>query len=94
MPIVFNPIACRLPLSNGELEVAGVPMGRILADLIRCRVCGARYSVIIPHLRVSPALADSIDQLERLVSASCSEHPPIIQIQADPIMLRPTHTLS
>jgi hypothetical protein len=81
MPIVFNAIACTLPLSDGELEVAGVRMGRVITNCITCRTCGTKYSIIVPQTHVDPSMENSIDGLQKLISASCGHHPVIVQNQ-------------
>jgi hypothetical protein len=82
MAIVFNAIACMLPLlAAAELEVAGMMMGSVLQNAIECPGCGARYSVIVPRAAAPSQLDRIIGELRHYVSATCGDHPPIIQSQ-------------
>ena len=82
MAVMFNAIACMLPfIAAAELEVAGRLMGCVLQNAIECPGCGAQYSVIVPRAAVPLQLERIVGELRQTVTATCGDHPPIIQSQ-------------
>ena len=77
--VVFNAIACAFPMSGTALEMAGAAVALVIRDAIRCRRCGAQYSLIVPAGSSDPEVQDYAEELCDLVASSCGDHPPLIQ---------------
>jgi hypothetical protein len=83
MPLRFNPIACAEWLDPGlELEAAGRPFGRIRHDAVRCAFCGTSYSLVVQLSLSEQELLANQRHFEKLVSESCGNHRPILQLDA------------
>ena len=81
MPSKFNPIACDEWLNlGGELEAAGVPIGRVQRDAVRCTYCGRSYALIVQLSLSEQELRASQRDLEQIVSDACGNHQPILQL--------------
>jgi len=83
MPLRFNPIACVEWLSTGgELEAAGMPLGRIRRNAVRCAFCGITYAMVVQLSASEQELNSSQRHFEKLISDSCGNHRPILQLGA------------
>lgn len=83
MAFRFNPIACGEWLSSGgELEAAGMRIGRILHDAIRCSSCGSSYALLVPLSLPEQELPASQRHFQRMVNDACGNHSPILQLGA------------
>ena len=83
MPLRFNPIACAEWLNpGGELEAAGMPFGRVRRDAVRCAFCGTTYALVVQLSLSEQELLANQRHFEKLVSDSCGNHRPIVQLGA------------
>ncbi len=83
MAFKFNPIACGEWLSSDiELEAAGMKIGRIVPDAVRCSSCGSTYSLVVPLSLQDRDLPDSQRHFQRMVNDACGNHSPILQLGA------------
>jgi len=81
MPVRFNPIACGDWLDGGgELEAAGVPIGRVQRDALRCSFCGRTYALIVQLSVTDQEVLASKRHFEKIVSDACGNHMPIVQL--------------
>jgi hypothetical protein len=55
-------------------------MARILRNHIQCPACGAQYSVIVSRAD-EPELEAIVGELRSRVTATCGQHPVLIQQQ-------------
>jgi len=81
MAFRFNPIACREWMgSDVELEAAGMTIGRIVHDAVRCASCGSTYALLVPLSLPEQELPVSQRRFQRMVNDTCGNHSPILQL--------------
>lgn len=83
MAFRFNPIACGEWLgAGGELEAAGMTIGRVVHDAVRCDSCGSTYALLVPLSLPDQELPASKRRFQRMVNDTCGNHSPILQLGA------------
>jgi hypothetical protein len=78
MPIFFNPIAC---IDSDVTGLKNLSAGRSIENAIVCSCCGATYHIIVPTTSSDKDVDGFKAKLRQMVSASCGEHPPLVQLQ-------------